>query len=236
MKNYKYLVAAFALMSMFLTGCEKGNFGGKYKVEGVELQEMCGTWVCTVEANDPWLTMLYYNVEEKMIPDTVLYYFGEPYGITNPDANGDGVVDMADFTLYEEQELYADFYGEGPYEFITSNTAANNATEMLITDNYWNDAYKVKVDLSTKTFSVGQKIAKPYKTLAVKPADIKETYDNEGKPVVLGGKILPKAAHAPRSGMLTDSIFFYVKYADDYGEDVYYKVSGYLKTGYTEDE
>ena len=31
-------------------------------------------------------------------------------------------------------------------------------------------------------------------------------------------------------------IFFYVKYADDYGDDAYYKVSGYLKTGYTEDE
>lgn len=234
MKKTLYTVIALLFTAMSLIGCKDGSFGGDYEVEGVELQEMCGTWVCSVEANDPWLTMLYYS--EKYSPEFMLEAFGEPYGITNPDANGDGVVDMADFALYEEQDVYADFYGEGPYEFITSNTAANNTKEMLITDGHWEDAYKVNVDLASMTFSVGQKVANPYKTLAVEPADIKESYLNDDKPVVLGGKILKKAAHAPGSGMLTDSIFFYVKYADDYGDDAYYKVSGYLKTGYTEDE
>ena len=113
-------------------------------------------------------------------------------------------------------------------------------SEMLITDKFWGEVYKVNVSFSDKTFSTSNSIVDaPYQTLEVTPHTVsKQCLSGEkgDKPVILNGKILKGAAHAPGSGMQTDSIFFYVKYADDYGQDIYYRVSGYLKTGHAEDE
>lgn len=239
MKSIKYLSVALAFISLTLSSCKDGSFGGKYEVEGVQLQDMCGTWVCSVEANDPWLTMLYYYAKdsETYTPSVLNGAFGDPYGVTNPDANGDGIVDEKDFDVYEQEGLWADFYGEGPYEFHTANTAANNTTEMFIVDGFNDVQYKVNVDFANKTFSApGSIVNASYTTIAVNPVTINKIISNGEEPVVIGGKILKGAAHAPVSGMQTDSIFFYVKYADDLGQDVYYKVSGYLKSGHTEDD
>lgn len=238
MKRYIHCMAAMALAAAALTACDEGDFGGDYKVEGVALQEMCGTWTCTVEANDPWFAVNYYNGSYD--PAFLLDYFGEPYGLVNPDANGDGLVDEQDFDLYTDQELWYDEAGSS-VTFHTANTASNNTTEMIISDvSWWGSSsepynFKVNVDYANKTFSVGSVIDEPYETLAVEPAQILRTYSNGDAPVVLSGKVLPGAATAPGSGMKTDSIFFYIKYPGDYGQDIYYRVSGYRTTGYTED-
>lgn len=40
-------------VAMNMTSCDDGAFGGDYEVGGVELQEMCGTWVCTAVSCGP---------------------------------------------------------------------------------------------------------------------------------------------------------------------------------------
>ena len=212
MKKNIISAVAIILTAFSMTGCKDGDFGGDYEVESVKLKDMCGTWVCSVESNDPWFTMYYYNGEKGYDPAFINSALGDPYGNYNADANGDGIVDEKDFDIYTQEGLWLDEFEAGSVEFLTANTAADNMT-----------------------FSAGSIKQEPYQTLAINPATISSTYDNDGKPVVIGGKILKKAATAPGSGMKTDSICFYVKYADDYGPDMYYKVSGYLKTGYTED-
>lgn len=234
MKKTIYSLFALALTAIAVSSCKDGEFGGDYEVGGVKLEKMCGTWVCSAESYDPWFTMNYYNGEKGYTPEFINQNLGDPYGIASPDANGDGIVDEKDFEQYSAEDMWYNEMEEYP-EIITSNTAANTDTEMLITDPFWNEKYKVKVDLSTMTFSAGEIVNEPYTPLMVNPKDIQKTYSNGGAPVVLGGKVLKGAATAPVSGMKTDSIVFYVKYADDYGPDMYYRMSGYLKTGYTED-
>lgn len=234
MKKTIYSLFALALIALAVSSCKDGDFGGDYDVQGVKLEKMCGTWVCSADSYDPWFTMLYYNGNDGYTPEFINSALGDPYGVASPDANGDGIVDEKDFELYTADDMWVNEYGEYP-EIITSNTAANTDTEMLITDPFWDEVYKVKVDPKTMTFSAGEIVDDTYTPLMVNPVDIPRTYANDGAPVVLGGKVLKGAATAPGSGMKTDSIVFYVKYADDYGQDMYYRMSGYLKTGYTED-
>lgn len=236
MKNIIISAAIVLFAAIGMTGCKDGSFGGDYEVESVKLKDMCGTWVCTVESNDPWFTMYYYSEEKGYTPEFVNANLGDPYGKYNADANGDGIVDEKDFAIYTEQELWYDEFGAGIVQFITANTADDNSSEMLLQDKFRKATYRINVNPNDMTFSAGTIKEAPYQTLAITPATITSTYDNGGKPVVIGGKIMKKAATAPGSGMKTDSICFYVKYADDYGPDMYYKVSGYLKTGYTEDD
>lgn len=239
MKKYIHCIAAMLLGAFTLAACDDGDFGGDYKVEGVKLQEMCGTWTCTVEANDPWFTVNYYSNDYD--PAFLLGYFGEPYGTTNPDANPDGLVDGKDFELYTAQGLWADEVGES-VTFHTANTAADNTTEMIVSDQgiFGNGSqpynFKVNVDCEAKTFSVGKVVEEPYEALMVEPVTIGRTYSNGEDAVVLGGKVMPGAATAPGSKMKTDSIVFYVKYPGDFGQDIYYRVSGYRTTGYAEDQ
>lgn len=221
-------------VAMNMTSCDDGAFGGDYEVGGVELQEMCGTWVCTAVSCDPWYAVNFYKRKYELDPQAINEKLGDPYGKYNPDANGDGIVDDKDFETYEKAGLLEDEIGD-KFEIVTSNSAANNLTEMVISDKLWNEVYKVNVDFTNKAFSVGQIVNEPYQTLAVTPATISKKYSNGAKPVILSGKILKNAAHAPVSQMVCDSIVYYVKYADDYGEDMYYRVSGYRKSGYTED-
>lgn len=250
MNKIKNLTFVALLALTALTGCKDGAFGGDEVPEGVELQDMCGTWSCTVETYDPWYTAYKYEGHPSYTLEFFNEYYGDPYGTFNPDANGDGIVDEKDLEMYptefviddEKEPLWYDEYEVGTVEFHTANSAANNTTEMVIKDGFWNEVFKVNVNHAAKTFSVGEIKNDPYQTLAINPVTINNTYDNGGKPVVLGGKILPMAATAPGSGMKRDSIIFYIKYSDDeFGDpakpakDLYYKVSGYRKTGYTED-
>lgn len=128
------------------------------------------------------------------------------------------------------QLVYEDPFGLGYVHMFTSNTAANIATEMLLTDNrddpFWDFKVKVTADPSAMTFSVsnGQNLVADYEDMTM---------------VVTGGKITKGAATTP-SGMPADAIEFYITFSDDeygpaYGWDAFY-VHGYRYTGFAGDE
>ena len=126
------------------------------------------------------------------------------------------------------QVVYEDVYGLGNVLMFTSNTSANIATEMLLTDNrddpFWKFKVKVTADPATKTFSC-------------------QNGDNlygDGCVInVTGGKIVNGAAKTP-SGMPADAIEFYISFSDDedgpeYGWDSFF-IHGYRYTGFAADE
>jgi len=121
--------------------------------------------------------------------------------------------------------------GGGYTEIITSNTAANVATEMFVSDwvdptaksgNFW--TYKVKAQSDPKglTFSADQSES------SVEGYNIKVN--------ILNGKIFPKGGLS-KSKVVVDSIYFEIEFEDDspaFGNK--YVVSGHKRTGFTEDE
>lgn len=120
---------------------------------------------------------------------------------------------------------YSDDGGEtwGDYaHFSTYNTASNSATAMWIDDleTFYNPSMKgvVSVDLANKTFS-GTNVVN-------KNGDLTFT--------ITDGKLLEKAAMAPGSKTITDSLYFNVVFSDD--PTVTYTLAGYRKTGFAEDE
>jgi len=112
-------------------------------------------------------------------------------------------------------------WSNGYTHFSTYNTAANSSTEMYLDDleTFWQFKGKVGVDLGSKTFS-GTNVANQYYTSTFTITD---------------GKLLAKAAKAPASGTVTDSLTFKVKFSDD-DDDLEYLFGGYRKTGFLEDE
>lgn len=126
------------------------------------------------------------------------------------------------------QVVYEDVFGYGGNILMfTSNTAANIATEMLLTDNrddtFWDFKIKVKVDPATMSFS----------------ADNVDNLNYDCKVTVTGGKIVKGGATTP-SGMPADAIEFYISFSDDedgpeYGWDSFY-VHGYRYTGLANDD
>jgi len=137
--------------------------------------------------------------------------------VTAVDANG--------AVVYEDDELF----GIGSFELTTYNTAANSATEMWIDDNYhfWEFKVKTGINVDSKTFNVNN----AGNTYYDDPSDCLVT--------IKDGKILPGAATSP-GGNPTDSIVFIVSFSDDpypgmFGYDAY-RISGYRKTGFLEDE
>jgi hypothetical protein len=131
--------------------------------------------------------------------------------------------------------------GGGYSEIITSNTAANVNTEMLISDivtataatgNFWTYKIKAQLDPTDKKFSADEVTS----TGAVRgtPYDIKvniaegQIFLNEGK---------------SKTGVVTDSIYFKIQFEDDEDDDGNaapylhtFVVSGHKRTGFTEDD
>lgn len=138
-----------------------------------------------------------------------------------------------------------DYFGFGRVLILTSNTAANSTSEMLIDDlgsfdvaaGYGNGNYpsyslksKINVDLGALTFSSNN---------ATNLSD-KNKFDSDLYPITIeGGKILPGAGRQ-NNGSVADSIVFYVKYAGDpwFPDDGYakYKVSGIRYSGLVEND
>lgn len=138
-----------------------------------------------------------------------------------------------------------DYFGFGRVLIVTSNTAANSTSEMLIDDlgsfdvaaGYGNGNYpsyslksKINVDLGALTFSSNN---------ATNLSD-KNKFDSDLYPVTIeGGKIFPGAGRQ-NNGSVADSIVFYVKYAGDpwFPDDGYakYKVSGIRYSGLVEND
>lgn len=126
------------------------------------------------------------------------------------------------------QVLYEDVYGMGNIMMFTSNTAANIATEVLLTDNrddpFWKFKVKMTADPATLTFSA---------------QNAENLYGNGCIITVTGGKITKGGATTP-SGMPADAIEFYIHFSDDedgeeYGWDSFY-VHGFRYTGLAADE
>ena len=138
-----------------------------------------------------------------------------------------------------------DYFGFGRVLILTSNTAANSTSEMLIDDlgsfdvaaGYGNGNYpsyslksKINVDLGALTFSSNN---------ATNLSD-KNKFDSDLYPITIeGGQILPGAGRQ-NNGSVADSIVFYVKYAGDpwVPDDGYakYKVSGIRYSGLVEND
>jgi len=126
--------------------------------------------------------------------------------------------------------------GGGYSKVLTSNTAANTASEIILTDvtgdqtrdhgNFW--TYKVKVPSSLPSLSF---VAPEAASLA--------TYDFDPYPIklhVLNGKIIKDGGFS-KTKVKVDSIYFEVEFEDDtpaFGTT--YIVSGHKRTGFYEDE
>jgi len=122
-------------------------------------------------------------------------------------------------TYVVTDENGAEVYNSGYSKLTTSNTAANTATDMWITDNgnFWQFQVKATANVEQKTFSV------------LEGTDI--IYDDnttvtDGKVIVDGG--------ITKSGNVTDSIYMELEWASDPG--TIYICSGVRRTGFLEDE
>ena len=121
--------------------------------------------------------------------------------------------------------LYEDVYGMGQFLVFTSNTAANIATELLLSDDrdnkFWDFKVKVNADPATLTFSATEA----------------ENLNYESKVTVTGGKIVKGGATTP-SGQPADYIEFHVVFSDDdylaYYDDLFFH--GYRYTGLANDD
>lgn len=110
--------------------------------------------------------------------------------------------------------------GAGFHLVTTSNTAANNETDLILDDHEtWPAKIITKVNLPAMTFD-------PAKDLA-------NAYSDKIKVSVIEGKILKGAATTP-GGNKTDSLYVKFEFSDDPG--VQYEYAGYRRTGFREDE
>jgi hypothetical protein len=104
----------------------------------------------------------------------------------------------------------------------TYNTAANDGSEIWLTDeaDFWD--YKVAVPVNQENLTFGSSSAL---TSIVDGYTIEVTVNN--------GKIIKDAAEL-HSGAIVDSIYFEVEFGDKPG--VIYQAAGFRKTGFEDDE
>lgn len=117
--------------------------------------------------------------------------------------------------------VYEDFFGLGNVLFITYNTAANRADEMVVDDlgSFWTFQVKVACDAKERTFGSSSWL---------------DNMAYDSKVMVTDGVVVPNGTLSP-SGTPVDAICFNVSFDDDeypadYGFD-HYVVSGYRRTG-----
>lgn len=125
-------------------------------------------------------------------------------------------------------EGFEDLFGIGRHLLVTSNTAANSASEMMIDDlgNFWMYRVKVSCDINSLTFATGS-----------------QTVENlNGDPIevtISNGKIV-KDGGVQNNGSKADYIEFYVSFSDDPYPAAYgyknYKVSGIRYSGLAEND
>ena len=125
-------------------------------------------------------------------------------------------------------EGFEDLFGLGRHLLVTSNTASNSASEMMIDDlgNFWTYRVKVSCDINSLTFATGS-----------------QTVENlNGDPIevtISNGKIV-KDGGVQNNGSKADYIEFYVSFSDDTYPATYgyknYKVSGIRYSGLAEND
>lgn len=124
------------------------------------------------------------------------------------------------------QVVYEDVLGLGNIKMFTSNTAADVATEMLLSDDrddpFWDFKVRINADPAAMTFS----------------ADNVDNLNYDCKVTVTGGKIVKGGAKTP-SGMPADYIEFHIVFSDDDNAGSAYDdlfIHGYRYTGFAADE
>lgn len=134
----------------------------------------------------------------------------------------------ADGYTSDSDPVTEDIFGLGQFIVVTSNTAANKDTEMILADTeddaFWNFRCKITADPAALTFSASNSV----------------NYSYDGCEVtVTGGKIVKGGATTP-SGQPADYIEFHILFSDDdYAAAGYYKdlfVHGFRYTGLANDE
>ncbi|MEA4841098.1 MAG: lipid-binding protein [Bacteroidales bacterium] len=208
----KISILIFAAFALAFSGCQDEAESG-----GTALEEMAGDWWVTFDAN-------YYHY---MNCYNEAYGEDKPFPAYSADINGDGVVNLTDLESSEYAEAWTGMK-DAPIRIYTYNTAANDKTKMWVEESFWPTKTQVDVDYAAKTFSVTDKD----NIIVTKPKNSDPYYCTVN---ILGGKILKNAAKTP-SGNPADSIIFYIKYNDDYGNDIWYKVSGFRRSGFKEDD
>jgi len=132
------------------------------------------------------------------------------------------------YVHYDHSVYGQDPFGVGLTPLFTYNTAANNGQEIWLTDeaNFWD--YKVRVPADPENLTFGSQDVL---------TNVVEGYEIGVR--VTNGKVIKDAVQVP-SGVTVDSIYFEVWFEDlvdatGIENDTLY-VSGYRKTGFTEDE
>jgi hypothetical protein len=132
------------------------------------------------------------------------------------------------FVHYDHSSFGADPFGVGYTRILTSTTASESATELIITDeaNFWD--YRVKAQMANSSNSFGS-------------SDTLVSYvtDYDIKVLVRNGSIMEDMV-TTAAGVQTDSIYFEIWFEDLSGatgitSDTLF-VSGYRRTGFLEDE
>ncbi len=137
------------------------------------------------------------------------------------DLSGDWMV------RYDHEEFGEDPFGAGFSALTTFNTAADNGTEMWITDDghFWD--YKVKIDTDPEMLTFGSE------------KQVINSVDGYDIAIVIkNGKVIKDAVTQP-SGFVSDSIYFEIWFEDleestGIAEDKLL-VSGFRRTGFSED-
>ncbi len=116
-----------------------------------------------------------------------------------------------------------DIYGVGHTTLLTYTTAAADGKEIIVTDedHFW--SFKAKTPANPAGLSFGSTDST---TSLVDGYDIKM--------IVKNGMIIPGAGRS-KTGVVTDSIYMVVGFADD-APGAEYVVSGHRRTGFIEDE
>lgn len=132
------------------------------------------------------------------------------------------------FVEYNHSVFGHDPFGVGYTRLLTSTTASQSSTDLIITDeeNFWSFRVKAKMNVAAKTFGSADTLAN-------------FIADNDIKVLIRNGKIIEDAV-TTTAGVVTDSIYFEVWFEDLEGEtgiasDTLF-VSGYRRTGFLEDE
>lgn len=130
---------------------------------------------------------------------------------------------------YDHHVYGEDPFGAGYTKLIISNTAADNGTEIWLSDegNFWDYKVKIPTNINELTFGSDQPV-----TSIVDGYDILVRVSN--------GKLISNAVNNLASGVTADSIYFEVWFEDleddtEIAHDTLF-VSGFRKTGFLEDE
>lgn len=132
------------------------------------------------------------------------------------------------FVLYNHPTFGEDPFQVGYTSLITSSTASESTTEVIITDesNFWDYRVKCTFDAATKTFGSDDTL-------------FNYISGYEIKVLVRNGKIIEDVVEL-ESGLMADSIYFEIWFEDLIDAtaipDDMLMVSGYRRTGFLEDE